>query len=312
MTTEKKGHDPAARHAEGATRTYRQLLWSYFWRLKWHYFVLLLSDYAREILRRKYDAIATDRSYENKPSGRLGFIGRAVDRKLLKLPLHEGLRQRLRLVVDDLKQETARQGTAKGPIRILSAPCGLARDVITATTELRAEAPGLASRLDLHGLDLDETGEVLPMAAQRAASAQVSMRFYREDLFNSPSLNKIFAKEGRFHIVNCIGLTAWLDLPDVQRLATYFRESVLMPGGSLIMDNFAFHKHSKMGKDLQMKTRYHDRAALEDTLRRCGFEVVKTESTANGVNMVTVARSASTSSATAATRSRSSSRRTRA
>ena len=82
-----------ARHARKVTKGLGALSWSYLIRLKWQYLPLLLSDYGREILRRKYDAVSTDMSYENKPSGLLGPIGKAIDRIVLKFPLHEGLRQ---------------------------------------------------------------------------------------------------------------------------------------------------------------------------------------------------------------------------
>ena len=71
--------DPlAAKHTRDATKGIGPLMWRFFVRLKWQYFPLLLSDYGNMILRRKYDAIATDYAYEINPSGRLGPIGRST------------------------------------------------------------------------------------------------------------------------------------------------------------------------------------------------------------------------------------------
>ncbi len=82
----------AARHTAGATKSLGRIAWDFFVRLKWQYYPLLLSDYGRDILRRKYDAFATDRAYENRPSGILGPIGRLMDRFVLDFPTHEGVR----------------------------------------------------------------------------------------------------------------------------------------------------------------------------------------------------------------------------
>lgn len=281
----------AARHREGARKGFGALLWTFFWKLKWQYFPLLLSDYGREILRRKYDAIATDRAYENRPSGLVGPLGRAVDALVLGFPLHEGLRQRLRLVVVALEAEVRRAGAeGHGEVRVLSAPCGLARDLVTLATRLRRDDPALAARLRLLGVDLDETGEVIPLASSRAAAAGVPVSLHRADLFDAAGLERLLGSTERYHVVNCIGLTAWLDLPDVARLARHFRERLLVEGGALIVDNFAVHPHSHLGKDLEMNTRYHDSEAFARTLQASGFHVESATPTQNGVNSVYVAR----------------------
>lgn len=282
----------SARHSVGASKSISRIVWDLFVRLKWQYYPLLLSDYGREILRRKYDAFATDRAYENRPSGLLGPIGRWIDRIVLDFPTHEGLRQRLRIVVDALKEDiTERIAAGETPVRVLSAPCGLARDILTCKSELRNRNPQVMQHIELHALDLDATGDVLPAATRRAADLGIDVEFHREDLFNSKGLNEVLERGEGFHLVNCIGLTAWLDIEEVGRLVRFFHDRVLVTDGTLIVDNFAWHKYSSLAKDLEIYTRYHDPGEFKRTLEECGFQVLELRTTADRVNTVHIARS---------------------
>lgn len=280
----------AARHRQGAGKSIGAIAWTFFWRLRWQYYPMLLSDYGREILRRKYDAFATDTAYEDQPRGVLGPIGRWVDRKVLDFPTHEGVRQRLRIVVDALKadiSDRAREGDA--PVRVLSAPCGLARDLLTCAAELGRDNPWALQKAEFHALDLDAEGGVLAEASRRSAAQGVPVSFYKDDLFNPKELGALLERGARFDAVNCIGLTAWLDLSDVERLARLLHDRVLAPGGTLVIDNFAWHKYSSIGRDLEIYTRYHAPEAFVAALERSGFRVLERRTTANKVNTVHIA-----------------------
>jgi hypothetical protein len=267
------------------------IVWSCVVSLKWPYLPLLLSDYTREILRRKYDAIATDRAYENQPSGLLGPVGRWLDRKVLEFPTHEGLRQRLRIVVETLEAQILRQAQGEAtPVRVLSAPCGLARDLLLCAEQLKRRDVALLGRVEFHGLDLDASGEVLPLAAKRAEEADVQVRLHRQDLFDPLGIGQVLGQPSGFQVVNCIGLTPWLDLPEVEHLCRTFRTQVLAPRGAFIVDNFAPHKYGSLAKDMEIHSRYHAPQAFEETLRNAGFEIVEKKSTANSVNTVYLAR----------------------
>ena len=282
-------HAAAARHTRGATKSTRQLAWAFLVRGRLQYLPLLLSDYGCQILKYKYDAFSTDRAYENRPSGALGPVGRLVDRLVLNFPTHEGLRQRLAIVSSVLVGEIERRvSEGEKRVRVLSAPCGLARDVITAGRRLRAKDSYTPTIVEFHALDLDERGDVIPEAARRAAAARVDVRFYREDLFNSPSLMALLGDQSRFEIVNCIGLAAWLDLPDVQRLTSFFQERLLDLGGTLIVDNFSWHRFSALGRKLEMNTRYHPQGEFVRAIEETGFRLRESRPTANGVNTVYV------------------------
>ncbi|MDA0232547.1 MAG: hypothetical protein O3C69_03575 [Chloroflexi bacterium] len=145
---------------------------------------MLLSTYGREVVRRKYDAIATDMAYENHRSWQLGPVSYVADWFVLGLPTHAALRERLRFVADGLKlASTEIAASSEGSVvRILSAPCGAGRDLATFGAELSTENPDLFNRLDVHALDLDPTNEALPLLSQRTADAGLDVTVYQQDL----------------------------------------------------------------------------------------------------------------------------------
>ena len=284
--------EAAAKHHQDVTKGLVGISWTFLTSVrKWQYLPMLLSDYGREIVRRKYDAIATDRAYENTPSGLLGPIGAWVDRQVLDLPLHQDLRHRLRFVVEALKEQAqvhAQEGDST--VRILSAPCGLIRDVVTTTGELAVEAPDVADRLEFHNLDLDPTGEVVPLARSRAEEAGVRAYFHQANLFDQDSVIATLPSGG-FQIVNCIGLTPWITLEEVESLIRFFHDQVLVPGGTLIIDNFTEQARSPIADDLEIRATYHEPDRFVAALEANGFRLVSTRTTANEVNTVYVATS---------------------
>ena len=286
--------ESAAKHYKGVTKGLGGISWRFLIRLKWQYLPMLLSDFGRAIVRRKYDALATDMAYENIPSGLLGPLGAWVDHKVLDLPLHQDLRHRLRFVVDALKDQSQSHARGRdGNIKVLSAPCGLTRDILAARNELCIEAPDVADRLELHALDLDPTGEVIPIAQRRTKAAGIGVSFYRADLFNPESVKASLRSNEGFHIVNCIGLTPWITLGEVEYLFRFFHDQALIPGGTLVVDNFTQHEQSSIADDLEIHATYHDPGLFVAALESNGFRVISSRTTAHQVNTVYVAKSVS-------------------
>ena len=279
-----------ARHAARAHTPSWRLTLKFATRLQWRYLARFPSNHAWMVLRRKYDAFATDRAYEDEPRSWLGPLGRWADRRVLDYPVHISLRQRLGLVTQELTDTiSTRLDEGVEPVRVLSAPSGLARDLIQTASHLRRRDPQAAERIEIHCLDIDAAGDVIPEARRRLALAGVGATFHREDLFESVELRTLAERGSKFHVVNCQGLTAWVSIAEVERLARTFR-SLMDSGATLLIDNFALHEHSDMGADLEIDTIYHPPAEFEAAIRAAGFVIEAVRPTGNGVCTVYRAR----------------------
>jgi hypothetical protein len=233
------------------------------------------------ILMRKYDAFTTDYAYETNPASLLGPLGRPAARRVMNYPLHVAMRERLALVAAALAEAVERRPAAP---RVLSAPCGLCRDLITAADRLGLRAAGVT----WEALDLDARGDVIPEARRRTAAAGLPVAFHREDLLDPAGL-AVRARSRPYDVVNCIGLATWLSLAEVERLARFFHDSVLAPGGALVIDNWAPHAHSRSGEDLEIFAEYHAPAAFRAALEAVGFTIQREQTTTNGACTVYVA-----------------------
>ncbi len=251
------------------------------------YLPLLLSDQARMIVSRRYDAFTTDRAYENAPHGALGLLGKAADALVLRFPVHAALRGRLALVVDELAAEVRRAGVrGVQHVRVLSAPCGLARDVLLAAKHL-SDGPGVS----LTGVDLDEVGDVLPEVERRATEAGVEILLLRGDLFGPlPDVERAVATDGRFHVVSCIGITSWIDLDELSLLMGRLH-ALAAPGGVLLIDLWRPDRHARLARTLGLPAHYHAPADFARELRCAGFAVIRTRPTDGAVNTLWIARS---------------------
>lgn len=277
----------AARHASRAEHSLRQLAWQFVVRGRPHYLALLLSDFGRDIVTRKYDAFTTDRAYGCKPAGALGPLGRVLDRLVAGLAVHETLRQRLDVVVGRLERELT-QLPGDQPARLLSAPCGLARDVTLLATRLRQVDPRRPTPL-IVAADLDATGDVLDEARRRATQAGIYLVSIQDDLFQPVHLPTVVREHGPFDVVSCIGLVSWLSESELDELFRTLR-GLVRPGGLLLIDNFRRHGQSYLGEDLDIYLEYHPDEVLFTALRRNGFELDGVDWTRNGIAYVASGR----------------------
>lgn len=269
-----------AKHRAGAVSTPGQIVWRLFLRGRFKYLPMLLSDYGREILLRKYDAIATDLAYVNKPHGLLGPIGWLVDRIVLNLPLHQDLRERLELVVQALSR-AIHEHQHDGQIHLLSAPCGVIRDCLTLYRRLEGE---IRKRVTFTGIDIDVAGDTLPEAERRAKAENLPMALIQGDLLKFDEILKALTTP--MSIVNCIGFTPWLSLEEVKKVTSFFHEQILVKDGFLVIDNFYRHKDSDIGDDLEIFTQYHHEEAFEAILKESGFLIIGKWITRHRVNAV--------------------------
>lgn len=278
-------------HAIRARTPWWRLLLGLAVRFKVQYLLDAPATHSWMILRRKYDAFTTDVAYETQPRSWLGPIGRPAARRVMNYPIHVALRDRLTIVATTLAEliEQRRQAVAAtaggpAPVRVLSAPCGLCRDVMTAAQRLGPAA----GEVIWHGLDLDARGDVLPEARRRTQAAGLAMTFFREDLTDPDGLAARAGQEP-YDLVNCIGLATWLSLEEVGQLAQLYHRRVLRPGGRLVIDNWARHAHSRAGEELEIHANYHPAADFRQALTAAGLVIEREQATANGACTVYVA-----------------------
>src|SRR5262245_44140220 len=199
-----------AKHRCQSRSSTRRLMLSWVLAGKWQHFFLMLSDTGSLLVREKYSARAIDRVYEHRPSG-WGWLGRRLDRYILELPVHQAVRDRFAFVTRNLAAAIDAQladGTA--PVSVLSAPCGLARDLCTTYDKIRYHHRSAAMRMRLYGVDLDYEGRVLEAARQRALARAVPIQLVRANLLDDATWSWLREANGLFSVVSCIGLAPWL------------------------------------------------------------------------------------------------------
>lgn len=116
------------------------------------FYLLQLSDLAREAIEHSGSYRFADHIYRGVPSGR-NALGRWLDARLLAMPAAAAFRRRCINAQAVLRH--AVEARLHGPIRILGVPCGIPRDVIELARDLAAHDPTLLKRIEYHGLDID-------------------------------------------------------------------------------------------------------------------------------------------------------------
>ena len=116
------------------------------------FYLLRLSDLAREAIEHSGSYRFADHIYRGVPSGR-SALGRWLDAHLLAMPAARAFRRRCSNAQAVMRH--ALEAKRDGPIRILGVPCGIPRDVIELAHALAAQNPTLLTRIEYHGLDID-------------------------------------------------------------------------------------------------------------------------------------------------------------
>ena len=122
------------------------------------YALMRTSDLAREGIENSGSYRFADHVYRNEASGRYG-IGRALDAILLRMRGARSMRNRFFHVQNEIltaaRAVDTRRAKTADTFRILSVPCGIARDLVHAARELAAELPAVHARTTFFGVDLD-------------------------------------------------------------------------------------------------------------------------------------------------------------
>lgn len=225
------------------------------------YYLLRLSDLAREGMEHSGSYRFADHIYGNMASGRLG-MGWIIDRILLSLSSARSLRERYL----QAKLAIRSRVEAGGEVRVLSVPCGLARELFESYGEL--DAPQRA-RLRCFGLDLD--GDLVRQLRERVTREGLPFHFVHGDAFEAEAY-----PPGHFDLIISMGFTEFLDDEGAVRHYAILRDR-LAPSGTLFASGMRRHRISDflLRHMADLHTHYRDAHQIESLCRAAGFRSVR-------------------------------------
>lgn len=229
--------------------------------------ILRQSDLAREGLENSGSYRFADHIYRNQPSGR-GVIGTALDRALMALPAVRSFRNRHLAARDELVKFLVTRAASPAGVDVLSAPCGLPRELAEAARIASRLSPGCLENVRFHGLDLDE--KVLSDAIDFAAANNLP-RFsaHRGDALDRKSY------PFRADFITSTGLAEFLDDVPLGKLYRIFRD-VLKPGGRLFTTGMRRLALSDYLLELaELHTHYRGPSELKRLAKAAGFPSVE-------------------------------------
>jgi SAM-dependent methyltransferase len=191
------------------------------------YGLMLTSDLGREGILHSGSFRFADHVYRARPSGRFG-VGYLLDALLLRLPAARSMRSRYVHAREQIVAEVRRCAARPGAITVVSAPCGVARELVEASDGLAAD-PSLRSlhaRVSFVGVDLDD--EALAMS-RRLAGVRAGFRFVQGDVFDRAS----YPERPEPDVIVSTGLADFLDDGEAKRFFATCR-AALRPGGLLV------------------------------------------------------------------------------
>jgi SAM-dependent methyltransferase len=248
----------------------------------WRELLIPASRPGRTLLREGYSARVMRAIYEAE--GGIAAV------PFHRHPLHRAVRDRLQILRDATSTELRRLAGTGRPIRVLTAPCGGAYDLIEPLQELVAADPSLAARVTIVAADLDPDGSLQPELELLAASLEVELRFIQGDLTSDQVLRRLESC-GPYDVATFVGLSAWLPKP---QLLAHLRcvRSMLKPGGLLISDSFTPSTYALGGAILGYRAAYYEPAVYRAFLDYAGLDPssARTVSGPNGINHVTTMR----------------------
>lgn len=223
------------------------------------YYLMKLSDLGREGIEHSGSFRFADHIYRGMPSGRTA-LGRWIDARLLAMPAAQAFRRRCNFAQDVVRLALE---SLPGPdrLRVLAVPCGIPRDMINLARTLRRENPALLSRIEYHGLDIDD--RVLAVASELTARCGLaSAQYHRGDALNPDDYPRL-----KFHVVISTGLGEFLR--DDELAAFYARVfDALEPGGTFYTSASARDWRSDVFLRMaELVAIYRDQGELERILR---------------------------------------------
>lgn len=215
------------------------------------YWMLRMSDLAREGMERSGSYRFADHIYRCQPSGQ-GWFGRMLDSLLLHLPATRAMRSRYiesRAAMHLAFRDFASSASAQ-PFRILTVPCGIPRDVLDFANDLAVENRSALPLVNYTGIDIDP--EVITAAGHfLSSSSALSVQLRVGDAL-APST---YTGES-FDFISSTGLGEFLSNADI---ATFYSNvfSALAPGGIFFTSATRYDASSdSMLRAFELQTHY--------------------------------------------------------
>ena len=246
------------------------------------YAALRQSDLAREGLDHSGSYRFADHIYRAQPSGR-GPFGRWLDARLLALPAVRSFRNRFCAARDELAAFLAARATEGGRLDILSAPCGIPRELAEAHGRLAGSSTLVRAEVRYYGLDLDTVA--LADATRFARDAGLAPFIpLAGDVFDE----SLYPPEG-FDFITCTGLAEFLDDDRLLELyGVFFR--ALRPEGMLVTTGMKGTRLSDYLLRLaEISVHYRTAEHLERLVRQIPFRTVRCRTDALSLQAILVA-----------------------
>ena len=246
------------------------------------YSALRRSDLAREGFDHSGSYRFADHIYRGQPSGR-GAFGRWLDARLLALPAVRSFRNRFHASRDELTAFLTRRAGDAGRLDILSAPCGIPRELVDGHRAFRAAGTPVRATLTFHGLDLDARALEDATAFAREGGLDPFIPL-RGDIFDRATY------PGDMDFITSTGLAEFLDDERVSELyATFFER--LRPGGVFVTSGMRGRPLSDYLLRLaELTVHYRTADDLERLARRLPFSRVETRVDDLGLQAILVAQ----------------------
>jgi extracellular factor (EF) 3-hydroxypalmitic acid methyl ester biosynthesis protein len=174
------------------------------------------------------DYLAIEGLYRNQPGGK-GRLGPMVDRMFLETPPAIAVRNRRKLIADEILRAVGEAGT--GTVNVLCLASGPASEIFDAFSSIPDKHRLHVTLLDI---DIQALAHVDALRAKQRLTAQITLR--NENLI-ALILGRAKVALPLQHLVYSIGLIDYLNDRLVEKTLNY-AHSVLAPGGRVIVGNF--------------------------------------------------------------------------
>lgn len=243
------------------------------------YALLRTSTLAREGIDNSGSYRFADHVYRGRPQGVMG-VGTALDALLLRLRAARSMRSRYHHARDGIIA-AARCHPSDRTFRVLSVPCGIARELVEARAVLQAVHPALVERACFFGIDLDSRPLEISRRLARGASG---FRFLRGDALDPASY------PDELDVIVSTGLSEFL--PD-EILVRFYRNcrDALRIGGVLVTSGTRREPVSDylLRELAELRARYREADELLRLLRLAGFTDVSAGRDPVGLQILVVA-----------------------